>query len=54
VKIYEKDGNLYIRHEGKDEALEEYQPGLFFPPSGEALDFRGPVPTWRNIKFKKM
>jgi CubicO group peptidase (beta-lactamase class C family) len=54
VKIYPKDGHLYIQHEGKDEALEEYQPGLFFPPSGEALDFRGPVPTWRNIKFKKM
>ena len=54
VKIYEKDGHLYIRHNGKDEALEEFQSGLFFPPSGEALDFRGPVPTWRNIKMKKM
>jgi len=44
-----KDGFLCI----DDEKLEEYQPRLFFTPSGEVLDLRGPVPTWRNIKMEK-
>jgi CubicO group peptidase (beta-lactamase class C family) len=47
--VAEKDGYLCIG----DEKLQEYQPGLFFTPSGEALDLRGPVPTWRNIKMEK-
>lgn len=50
VKIHKKDGNLYLH----DEVLDEHLPGLFFTPSGEAIDFRGPVPTWRNIKLKKI
>ena len=49
VTVAQKDGYLCLG----DERLEEYQPGLFFTPSGEALDLRGPVPTWRNIKMKK-
>jgi hypothetical protein len=47
--VVRKDDYLCIG----DEKLQEYQPGLFFTPSGEALDLRGPVPTWRNIKMKK-
>lgn len=47
--VVKKDGFLCIG----DEKLEEYQPGLFFTPSGEALDLRGPTPTWRNIKMEK-
>lgn len=47
--IVRKDGYLCI---GEDK-LQEYEPGLFFTPSGEALDLRGPVPTWRNIKMEK-
>jgi CubicO group peptidase (beta-lactamase class C family) len=47
--VVKKDGYLCI----DDDKLEEYQPGLFFTPSGEALDLRGPVPTWRNIKMEK-
>jgi CubicO group peptidase (beta-lactamase class C family) len=32
----------------------EYVPGLFFTYNGEALDFRGTIPTFRNIMlFKK-
>jgi CubicO group peptidase (beta-lactamase class C family) len=47
--VVKKDGYLCIG----DEKLQEYQPGLFFTPSGEALDLRGPVPSWRNIKMEK-
>jgi len=49
VKVAQKDGYLCIG----DEKLEEYQPGLFFTASGEALDLRGPVQTWRNIRITK-
>ncbi|QCB55786.1 class A beta-lactamase-related serine hydrolase [Sphingopyxis sp. PAMC25046] len=27
----------------------EFEPGLFFTSDGEAVDFRGEVPTWRNL-----
>jgi CubicO group peptidase (beta-lactamase class C family) len=48
VTVEEKDGFLCI----DDDQLEEYEPGLFFTPSGEALDFRGPAPTWRNMELE--
>lgn len=32
----------------------EYLPGLFFTYNGETLDFRGTVPTFRNIQLIKM
>ena len=32
-----------------DERCREHLPGLFFTPSGEALDFRGAISTFRNI-----
>jgi CubicO group peptidase (beta-lactamase class C family) len=47
--VRQKDGCLYLG----DEALLEYQPGLFFTPAGEALDFRASPPTFRNIKLEK-
>ncbi len=31
----------------------EYLPGLFFTYNGEALDFRGAIPTFRNIRLHK-
>ncbi len=31
----------------------EFEPGLFFTFTGEALDFRGPNPTYRNIMLFK-
>jgi hypothetical protein len=49
VTVVQKDGYLCL----DSEKLEEYQPGLFFTPSGEVLDLRGPVPTWRNMKMRK-
>ncbi len=48
-KVHRKDGCLYLG----DETLLEYQPGLFFTPSGEALDLRASPPTFRNIKLTK-
>jgi hypothetical protein len=55
-RIYEKDDHLYI-DTGRDTGehkLEEVMPGLFFADNGEALDLRGPTPTWRNIKMVKI
>jgi len=49
VKVRKKNGYLFIN----DESMEEYEPCLFFTASGEALDFRAEIPTWRNIKLKK-
>ena len=49
VKVYEKDGFLEI--DGRP--LDEHLPGLFFSADGYCLDFRGPVPTWQNLRMKK-
>jgi len=59
VKVYEKDGYLYvdsgIYHRDFDGGrLDEYLPGLFFTPSGECLDLRGPMLTWQNYRIKKI
>ena len=53
VTVEEKDSLLWVQPGdwGEPEPLEEYEPGLFFTPAGEALDFRGPVPIWRNFKM---
>ena len=29
--------------------LTEHEPGLFFSATGEALDFRGAIPTYANV-----
>jgi CubicO group peptidase (beta-lactamase class C family) len=48
MTVEKKDGYLCIG----DEKLLEYRSGLFFTSSGEALDFQGSMPTWRNIKME--
>jgi CubicO group peptidase (beta-lactamase class C family) len=48
IKI--KNGYLYYN----DQPLEEFLPGLFFDPDGEAIDMRGEVPTYRNIILEKI
>ncbi len=50
VDVQKKDGFLIF----DGTKLLEYKPGLFFSPDGEAIDFRGEVPTWRNLKLKRM
>lgn len=60
VMVYEKDDYLWIGTD-KDgyrstghEKLEQILPGLFIAPSGETLDFRGPMPRWKNIRMEKI
>jgi CubicO group peptidase (beta-lactamase class C family) len=48
-KVRRKNDGLYLG----DESLLEHQPGLFFTPSGEALDLRATPPTFRNIKLER-
>jgi CubicO group peptidase (beta-lactamase class C family) len=56
MRVFVQDSHLYV--EGADEAerarLVEVSPGLFFAPNGEALDFRGPIPTWANMKLTRV
>lgn len=48
--LHRQDGYLYFN----DLRLQEHLPGLFFSSTGEVLDLRGPVPTWRNIRLTKV
>jgi CubicO group peptidase (beta-lactamase class C family) len=46
-RVHRKNGYLYFN----DLKVEEYRPGLLFTSTGEALDLRGPILTWRNVKL---
>jgi CubicO group peptidase (beta-lactamase class C family) len=52
-QVYQPGSDLYLKisEPADDLRLMEVSPGLFFAENGEALDFRGDVPTWRNIKL---
>ena len=56
--VYVQGSHLYltlkIGETANELRLVEVSPGLFFAVNGEALDFRGAVPTWRNIKLTKV
>jgi hypothetical protein len=49
VKVATKDGYLTLN----GTRCHEYLPGLLFQYNGEALDFRGTIPTYRNIMLIK-
>jgi hypothetical protein len=49
-KIKIRNGYL---HYGQQQ-LEEIESGLFFTADGEALDFRGEIPTFRNIRLERI
>jgi hypothetical protein len=49
-ELYRQDGYLYFGRL----RLQEHLPGLFFSSTGEALDLRGPLLTWRNIRLTKV
>lgn len=49
VRVATKDGYLTLN----GARCHEYIPGLFFEYGGEALDFRGTIPTYRNIMLIK-
>jgi CubicO group peptidase (beta-lactamase class C family) len=49
LSIRVRDGYLYCNNM----RCIEFEPGLFFTFNGEALDFRGTIPTFRNIMLIK-
>jgi CubicO group peptidase (beta-lactamase class C family) len=49
VRVGTRDGYLTLN----GTRCHEYLPGLFFLYDGEALDFRGTIPTYRNIMLIK-
>jgi CubicO group peptidase (beta-lactamase class C family) len=51
LTVSRKNGYLYLNHIRLSYELE---PGLFFTPDGEAVDFRHPTPTWRNISLRRV
>jgi CubicO group peptidase (beta-lactamase class C family) len=50
VTIHRKNSYLYLNH---IRLITELEPGLFFTTDGEAVDFRGSEPTWRNIRLHR-
>jgi CubicO group peptidase (beta-lactamase class C family) len=48
--VQRKNGYLYLN----DWRLIEFEPNLFFAADGEAVDFRHPEPTWRNIRLRRV
>lgn len=57
-RVYVEGSHLFLSLETGETTeeflLAEVLPGLFFAKNGEALDFRGAIPTWRNIKLTKV
>jgi hypothetical protein len=57
-QVYQKGSHLFIEVKVSGTAnklrLTEVEPGLFFTANGEALDFRGNVPTLGNIKITRI
>jgi CubicO group peptidase (beta-lactamase class C family) len=49
VTVRRHNGWLYLNH---IRLIVELEPGLFFTPDGEAVDFRPTVPTWRNLRLQ--
>jgi CubicO group peptidase (beta-lactamase class C family) len=50
MTVHRKNGYLYL---DDHRLVVELEPGLFFTCEGEAVDFRHPVPTWRNIRLER-
>jgi CubicO group peptidase (beta-lactamase class C family) len=51
ITIHRNNGYLYLDH---IRLIVELEPGLFFTSDGEAVDFRGSEPTWRNIRLRRV
>jgi hypothetical protein len=54
VEISDHNGQLTYSYMGNTEPLIEVEPGLYFSPYGDAVDFRGRVPTFSNIRLAKV
>jgi hypothetical protein len=57
-RVYEQNGALYLDGSDAEDAsqlrLYEMAPSLFFTETGEALDFRGTPPKYRNLKLTRV
>lgn len=51
VTVERRHGYLFI--DGV-KLVTEHEPGLFFTSDGEAVDFRGSTPTWRNLILRRV
>lgn len=51
VVLEQRQGWLYI---DGIRLVAEVEPGLLFTSDGEAVDFRGPQPTWRNLRLQRV
>ncbi|WP_129792331.1 serine hydrolase [Sphingosinicella sp. CPCC 101087] len=51
ITIERRRGYLYLN---AIRLIVEPEPGLFFTSDGEAVDFRSPVPTWRNLLLRRV
>jgi hypothetical protein len=51
VSIHQKNGWLYL--DGFRLVVEQ-EPGLFFTCDGEAVDFRGKTPSWKNLRLERV
>ena len=54
AEIRDQNGTLTYSLLGETNTLTELQPGLYFSPYGDALDFRGRTPTFGNISLIKL
>jgi hypothetical protein len=50
IVVQRKNGYLYLND---IRLIAEHEPGLFFTPDGEAVDFRHDPPTWRNVRMRR-
>lgn len=51
VALEQRQGWLYI---DGIRLVAEAEPGLLFTSDGEAVDFRGSQPTWRNLRLQRV
>jgi CubicO group peptidase (beta-lactamase class C family) len=54
VEISDHNGELTYSYMGNTEPLIEVKPGLYFSPYGDAVDFRGRIPSFSNIRLAKV
>jgi CubicO group peptidase (beta-lactamase class C family) len=54
VEISDDDGELVYTYFGNINPLTQVEPGLYFSPYGDVLDFRGPTPRYANIRLVKV
>lgn len=54
AEIRDRHGTLTISYWGHTDTLTEVEPGLYFSPYGDAVDFRGRIPTYSNIRLGKV